>query len=104
MPRYVAFLRGVSPMNARMSELVRCFEAAGFDDVKTVLASGNVVFSAAAQPAAALERCAEAALRKGLGRSFYTIVRSTGVLRRLLDRDPFAALDTRRDAKRVVTF
>jgi hypothetical protein len=40
MPRYVAFLRGVSPMNASMTELARCLETAGFD-VKTVLASGE---------------------------------------------------------------
>jgi len=30
MRRYAAFLRGVSPMNAKMPELKRCFEAAGF--------------------------------------------------------------------------
>ena len=30
MPRYVAFLRGVSPMNAKMPELKAAFEAAGF--------------------------------------------------------------------------
>jgi len=28
MPRYAAFLRGVSPMNAKMPELKKCFEAA----------------------------------------------------------------------------
>jgi uncharacterized protein (DUF1697 family) len=56
MPRYLAFLRGVSPMNAKMSELKRCFEAAGFTDVKTVLASGNVAFNARAASEAALER------------------------------------------------
>jgi uncharacterized protein (DUF1697 family) len=39
-------LRGVSPMNARMPELKRCFEAAGLEDVKTVLSSGNVAFTA----------------------------------------------------------
>jgi uncharacterized protein (DUF1697 family) len=48
MPRYLAFLRGVSPMNAKMSELKRCFEAAGYTDVKTVLSSGNVAFDARA--------------------------------------------------------
>ena len=46
MARYVAFLRGVSPMNARMADLRRSFEAAGFANVVTVLSSGNVVFDA----------------------------------------------------------
>ena len=44
MPRYVALLRGISPMNAKMPELKRCFEDAGFGNVKTLLSSGNVVF------------------------------------------------------------
>ena len=66
MARHVAFLRGVSPMNARMPELKRCFEAAGFRDVKTLLASGNVAFTAPAGPPPALERKAEAAMAKGL--------------------------------------
>jgi uncharacterized protein (DUF1697 family) len=48
MRRYAAFLRGVMPTNAKMSDLVKAFEAAGFEDVKTVLSSGNVVFSAPA--------------------------------------------------------
>jgi len=46
MPRFVAFLRGVSPLNARMPELKSSFEAAGFRNVRTVLSSGNVVFDA----------------------------------------------------------
>jgi hypothetical protein len=45
MRRYVAFLRGVNPMNAKMAELRRCFETAGFTDVRTVLSSGNVQIS-----------------------------------------------------------
>src|SRR5256885_454690 len=91
MPRYVAFLRGVSPMNAKMPELKGCFESAGFADVKTVLASGNVVFSARAAAEAALERKAEAAIAKRIGRAFYTIVRPTSVLRRIIEADPYAA-------------
>ena len=75
MPRYVAFLRGVSPLNAKMPELKRCFENAGFTNVKTVLSSGNVVFDARAAAEATLERKAESAMHKVLGRTFYTIVR-----------------------------
>jgi uncharacterized protein (DUF1697 family) len=61
MARYVAFLRAVSPMNAKMPELKKCFELAGFRDVKTVLSSGNVVFSARKASGTSLERKAEAA-------------------------------------------
>lgn len=104
MPRYVAFLRGVSPMNAKMTELKRCFEAAGFTDVKTVLSSGNVVFTATAAGARALERKAEAAMARDLGRTFLTIVRPVAALRRMLASEPYAASRLPAKAKRVVTF
>jgi uncharacterized protein (DUF1697 family) len=104
MPRYVAFLRGVSPMNARMPELKRCFEATGFTDVKTVLSSGNVVFSAGEQSETGLASRAEAAMAEHLGRAFATIVRPQSELRELIDADPFAAFDLPTNAKRVVTF
>src|SRR6266516_1481199 len=84
MKRYAAFLRGVMPMNAKMPELKRAFEAAGFTDVKTVLSSGNVVFSASAAAAGTLERKAEAAMKKHLGRAFLTIVRPVEALRTML--------------------
>jgi uncharacterized protein (DUF1697 family) len=104
VPRYVAFLRGVSPSNAKMPDLKRAFEAAGFTDVKTLLSSGNVVFTSRASSEAALERKAEAAMAKALGHAFGTIVRSTDVLREMLDSDPYAQFRLPADAKRVVTF
>lgn len=104
MPRYVAFLRGVMPMNAKMGELKRCFEKAGFSNVKTVLSSGNVVFDAGDGSESALEGRAESAMAKQLGRTFYTVVRPISVLRELLEADPYAAFRLPANAKRVVTF
>lgn len=104
MKRYVAFLRGVSPMNAKMPELARAFEAAGFADVRTVLSSGNVVFGAQAATAAALERKAEAAMEQQLGRAFPTIVREVEALRRMLASDPYQGFRLDPGAKRIVTF
>lgn len=104
MKRYVAFLRGVSPMNAKMSDLREAFEAAGFTEVTTVLSSGNVVFSAPAAPDRALERKAEAAMEKRLGRTFFTIVRSVDALRGLLASDPYRSARLAPGSKRVVTF
>ncbi|HYG70140.1 MAG TPA: DUF1697 domain-containing protein [Anaeromyxobacteraceae bacterium] len=104
MPRYAAFLRGVSPMNAKMPELKKAFELAGFTDVKTVLSSGNVVFTARRTPTATLERKAEAAMEARLGKAFPTIVREVEELRRLLESDPWQAQKVEARAKRVVTF
>jgi uncharacterized protein (DUF1697 family) len=91
-------------MNAKMPELKRAFERAGFEDVKTVLASGNVVFGAGRASEAALARKAEAAMEQALGRSFPTIVRSVDSLRTLLASDPYAAFRLKSGSKRVVTF
>jgi uncharacterized protein (DUF1697 family) len=104
LQRYAAFLRGVSPMNARMPELARAFEAAGFSDVTTLLSSGNLRFSARAAAEAALQRKAEAAMAANLGRTFLTIVRSLDALRAVIEADPYAAYDLPPGSKRVVTF
>lgn len=104
MKRYAAFLRGVMPTNAKMPELRKAFEQAGFEDVKTVLGSGNVIFSARTASAAALERRAEAAMTKHLGRSFFTIVREVDDLRAMLAANPYSSFRLKPGSKRVVTF
>jgi uncharacterized protein (DUF1697 family) len=104
MPRYVALLRGVSPMNAKMPALKQCFEAAGFTEVKTVLSSGNVVFTAREISDSVLESKAETAMQNHLGRSFPTIVRPVKALQALLAADPYSEFPLPPAAKRVVTF
>lgn len=104
MIRYAAFLRGVNPMNAKMPELKRAFEAAGFEEVKTVLGSGNVVFSAPRASEASLAKRAERAMQKRLGHAFPVIVRRVDVLGSMLEEDPFRAFRLSKEAKRVVTF
>jgi uncharacterized protein (DUF1697 family) len=104
MPAYAALLRGVSPTNAKMPALRKCFEAAGFTAVKTVLSSGNVVFSARESAEATLERKCEAAMKKHLGHTFLTIVRPIEALRAILAADPYREFELPANAKRVVTF
>jgi uncharacterized protein (DUF1697 family) len=91
-------------MNAKMPELKRCFEAAGFKEVKTVLSSGNLIFAASSSSEAVLQRKAEMAMEKQLGRTFLTIVRSIESLEAILDSDPYRAFHLTAGTKRVVTF
>src|SRR5213592_3667527 len=100
MPRYAAFLRGVMPVNAKMSDLKKAFEVAGFTDVKTILGSGNVVFSARAASEASLQQRAETAMTERLGRTFLTIIRPIEALRDLLASDPYRAFRLAPGAKR----
>jgi len=92
------------PTNAKMPALKGAFESAGFTDVKTVLGSGNVVFTARKATEASLERRAEAAMKAKLGRTFPTIVRSVEDLQAIVAADPYAKFPPAPGAKRVVTF
>ncbi len=104
MPSYVAFLRGVSPMNAKMPEVKKAFETAGFTEVRTLLSSGNVVFDARAASNKTLESRAEKAMQAHLGRTFMTLVRPVDALRKMIEADPYASFDLPKESKRVVTF
>lgn len=91
-------------MNAKMPELRKAFEAAGFTDVKTVISSGNVVFKARRASESSLQRTAEAAMEERLGQAFLTIVRPIDALRDMLASDPYRAFRLSPSAKRIVTF
>ena len=104
MQHYAAFLRGVGPTNAQMPALRKAFEKAGFSDVRTLLSSGNLVFTAKKTPVAFLQRTAEAAMQESLGKTFLTVVRSIDQLRELLASDPFKGHRVAAEAKRVITF
>jgi uncharacterized protein (DUF1697 family) len=104
MPRYVAFLRGVSPVNAKMVDLKACFEKMGFTEVRTVLSSGNVVFTGAKKQESTLAKIIESGMTEYLPRSFPVIVRTADHLLALLKTDPYADVHISPKAKRVVTF
>jgi uncharacterized protein (DUF1697 family) len=91
-------------MNAKMPELKRAFESAGFSEVKTVLSSGNVVFDARRASETTLERAAEGAMEERLGQAFLTIVRPVDALRAILATDPYQTFKVSPAAKRIVTF
>ena len=104
MPRYAAFLRGVSPMNAKMPALKGAFEAAGFTRVRTVISSGNVVFDARRASESSLQQRSEKAMAEHLGQAFLTIVRPVEMLREMLASDPYLEFGLDPSAKRIVTF
>lgn len=68
MPRYAVFLRGVNVggVNLKMVEVVTAFTEAGFDNVKTILASGNVLLDSRSG-AKAVRSTAERTLRDTFG-------------------------------------
>jgi uncharacterized protein (DUF1697 family) len=101
---YAAFLRGISPMNAKMPALRAALEEAGFENVKTILASGNVSFVSRSTSAKALQRKLDAAIEAGLKRPCLTILRPIADLQALIDADHHSVLGVPAQAKRIVTF
>ena len=98
MPRYIAFLRAVNVGGriVKMDALRGHFEAEGFTDVETFIASGNVIFDTKAKAGPALEASIETALKKALGYDVPTFVRSlteavTAAERRLFPEKDVAA-------------
>ncbi|MCS5715507.1 DUF1697 domain-containing protein [Herbiconiux sp. CPCC 205716] len=69
MARFVALLRGVNVngITVKSAELGALFRSLGFEGVRTVLASGNVVFETDARDTAALKSTIEAALGERFG-------------------------------------
>jgi uncharacterized protein (DUF1697 family) len=106
MAQYVALLRGIMPSNPNMrqAKLKGVLEELGFARVRPVIGSGNVVFDSPERRAAALEARMEAAWPTRLGFSSATIVRSRAELERIVDLDPYAGLEHRKDTYLLVTF
>ncbi len=90
-------------MNLKMPALKAALEGAGFSEVKTLLSSGNVVFSGRRATDVAVERKLSAAIEKHVGKRFGVIVRSIEKLQELLAAEPYAAFTLPPKSKRVVT-
>ena len=91
MPVFIALLRAVNVGGTGklpMSDLVAMCGKAGFRNVRTYIASGNVVFESAKSEAAikaALEKCLEAYARKPVG----VMVRSAAEMAAIVAANPF---------------
>lgn len=88
--RWAALLKGINIGGNKipMSELKALVEGLGHADVKALLASGNVVFTADESDGAALERALEAALER-YGLKTDVVVRSGRDLERVIAANPF---------------
>ena len=91
MTRHVAFLRGlnVGGHRVKMDRLRSLFTALGFTDVATFIASGNVIFSTAADDLPALEGKIAAQLRDALGYDVDTFIRTMETVADVASSEPF---------------
>ena len=99
MTRCIALLRGVNVggITVRSAELRGLFDELGFEDVRTVLASGNVVFSATdAAASAELKQRIEHALRDRFGYDAWIVLVTREHVERVVEAFPFDASDAAR--------
>ena len=88
--RYVALLRGINVGGKnliKMAALARCFEELGADDVKTYIASGNVLFSSV-ETARALVPRLEAGLAARFGYPASLVLRTRAQMQRVVASAP----------------
>lgn len=90
MTRYAALLRAVNVggLTVRMTDLKALCEAAGFSDVRTYIASGNVVFDTDRSPAAA-KAAIEAGLKTLVGKPVPVFLRTGPELAAVVAANPF---------------
>lgn len=95
MKRMVALLRGVNiggTGKLPMAELVAMCVDAGFENVRTYIASGNVVFSSRISAQRA-QKALEDRLLRYAGKPVRVFIRDAAAMQRILDGNPFADRD-----------
>jgi uncharacterized protein (DUF1697 family) len=90
MTRYAAFLRGVNVggVNLKMADVADALADAGFAEVRTILASGNIILESRAS-AETVRAKAETALRKRYGYDAWVLVYPIDTVRTIVDHYPF---------------
>jgi uncharacterized protein (DUF1697 family) len=90
MTKYAAFLRGVNVggVNLKMAEVAAALTDAGFANVRTILASGNVLLESSAG-VSAVRKKAEAALRERFGYDAWVLAYDIDTVRAVADAYPF---------------
>ena len=106
MTRRVALLRGINVGKAKriaMAELRALVERLGYGEVRTLLNSGNVVFSAASGGDAAIAQRLGQAIADELGVASQVVVKSAATFEKIVAENPLVAYAT--DPSRLfVTF
>jgi uncharacterized protein (DUF1697 family) len=90
MTAYVALLRGVNVggVNMKMADLAEVVRGLGYENVKTVLASGNVLFETPDAAGAAKTKL-ETALRAAFGYEAWVHVLTVAQVRAIIDAYPY---------------
>ena len=107
MTKYVVFLRGINVGGhkpVKMEELKKAFESMGFQNVKTILASGNVLFETTETGTDNLLKRIEEKLEKEYWHEIGVLIRTIEEIQNLADADPFKNIKVTPLTRFYVTF
>jgi uncharacterized protein (DUF1697 family) len=96
MPVYVSLLRGINlggHKKIKMDQLRTSFEALGFEQVKTYIQSGNVVFKAPNTSPDGLCKKIETKIQGDFGHSVSVIVRTANEIKQVMSNNPFVKVN-----------
>ncbi len=105
--KYVAFLRGINVGGQNiisMAKLRDVFSSLGFQNVETLLVSGNVLFDAAAAKPEALTARIEKKLKEVFDHEIAVVLRSLSDLQKLGKSAPFKKIKVTPETRLYVTF
>ncbi|MCX5512491.1 hypothetical protein C3941_04660 [Kaistia algarum] len=105
MPSHVALLYSIVLTPTRrvvMTDLKAAAEAAGLQNVETLLATGNLVFDAGDLAVPAVEAALESTFQRKFGKPVDIIVRDAAAFKALVAANPFPA-QSAEDGSRVIT-
>jgi len=92
MAVYVALLRGINVgghKRIKMDQLRKSFEGLGFEQVKTYIQSGNVVFNTAKLSPAGLSKRIEESILRDFGHSVSVLSRTLDEMGETIETNPF---------------
>lgn len=104
---YVAFLRGINVGGNKkmpMADLKKMLERAGFANVKTLLASGNVLFESPVSDIKKLKDIMGKDMEKTFGFCPDIIIRTKDQIQKLIASDPFKKIKVTPMTRLYVTF
>lgn len=105
--KYVAFLRGINVGGRHklpMADLRKELQQLGFEQVTTLLNSGNVIFHASIADEEALEKMISEKLQEAFGFPVPTIIRKPETIDQLFKANPFKEVKITKDIRLYISF
>ncbi|MDF2960205.1 MAG: hypothetical protein K0S39_1940 [Paenibacillus sp.] len=107
MTRYVALLRGINVSGQKiikMDHLKRFFESLQFQNVKTYIQSGNVIFDTGKEETDTLRKMLESKLHEVFGFEVTVVIRTIDEMEEIIKRNPFNLNESQENEKIYVSF